>query len=337
MNPHYLGISRRGVLTRSEVYGGLDGNPLAVVGGVLSAASEVYPNCLRLDAAGAVAEAAVPASPGRLLVTPDTRWLVYFGGRQAVFDSTGYRLLILDPLLADAENGGALTAAKKRGRVCVGYMSMGEAEDFRWYYDDIKDEPWVLSTNPAWPDSHLVDVREEAWGDLLVEEVAPRIFADGYDGLFLDNGDIGEILRDDFEYDGAVAAARALVGRIRAAFPDRTVIVNNGTETCQALGGTIDGMLFEGVRSTWNSDDPDGFVRRSAGEREWIMQRFGLLAAAGVPILGLDYCDLSDADELTWVYGGVAADGAAAFVSARALDWLPASYEQGRLGVGTYD
>ncbi|MDR2391350.1 MAG: endo alpha-1,4 polygalactosaminidase, partial [Planctomycetota bacterium] len=158
--------------------------------------------------------------PGRKRITKETRWLCYYGSDRRVLDVPDMDLLILE-----AEALGDLAPEDKKGRFCVAYMSIGEVEMNRWYWEMVKDKPWVLEPNPDWPDSRRVDSRSGEWREMLVGMIAPLLLEAGYDGFLLDNVDNAEILleQDAKRFKGADDATVALIEELRKAFPDAVI------------------------------------------------------------------------------------------------------------------
>src|SRR5260370_35880977 len=93
---------------------------------------------------------------------------------------------------------------------------------------------------------------------LIVEFVAPRLVAQGVDGFFLDNLEIVEhgTATSNGPCDATCAQGGLdLVGKLRAAFPDRLIVMQNATSDFTRLGQTggvafpslLDGISHEEV------------------------------------------------------------------------------------------
>lgn len=259
-------------------------------------------------------------------ITNDTPWLCYYGEDRRVLDVPGVELLILE-----TEAIGDLSPEDKKGRICVGYMSVGEAERNRWFYPDIKDEAWVLEANPDWPDSRLVDVRADAWRELIVQSVAAAIMEAGYDGFILDNVDTAESLlrRDAKLYAGADDATATLIRELRAAYPDAVIIANGGLSIVPGVADAVDAVMYEGTVSTWreNDDGTYSYGEITPQQKTWLRPRLRRVKAAGLPILALEYVDPDDAEENQRVREEVKKAGNSPFVSVRELDAFPGSAE----------
>lgn len=117
---------------------------------------------------------------------------------------TNYDLIIMDLFF----NESAFTSSeieqlktKQNGakRLVVSYISIGEAEDYRYYWDDSwnKKEPdWLDKENPDWEGNYKVWYWEQDWKDIIFGNDASyikKIINANFDGAYLD-------IIDAFEY-----------------------------------------------------------------------------------------------------------------------------------------
>lgn len=84
-------------------------------------------------------------------------------------------------------------------RLVIAYMSIGEAEDYRFYWRDfwnVSPPEWVDKENPHWPGNFKVRYWDPGWKDILYgrkESYLDLILERGFDGVYLD-------LIDAFEF-----------------------------------------------------------------------------------------------------------------------------------------
>ena len=119
--------------------------------------------------------------------------------------ATNYDLLIMDLFSADnvpfteSEVGRLKEKANGGRRLVVAYMSIGEAEDYRYYWKSEwkKDPPaWLDGENPAWEGNYKVSYWEGEWQEIIYgggDSYLDRILEAGFDGVYLD-------IIDAFEY-----------------------------------------------------------------------------------------------------------------------------------------
>jgi len=119
--------------------------------------------------------------------------------------ATNYDLLIMDLFFND---GTVFTSSelnqlktKKNGgsRLVIAYMSIGEAEDYRYYWssDWNKNKPaWIDRENPDWKGNFKVNYWNDDWQKIIFgndNSYLKKILDTGFDGVYLD-------IIDAFEY-----------------------------------------------------------------------------------------------------------------------------------------
>jgi len=73
-------------------------------------------------------------------------------------------------------------------RKVVSYLSIGEAEDYRWYWQPEwrpGHPEWIVEENPDWPGNYRVRYWDPEW-QAIVFAYLDRILAAGFDGVYLD-------------------------------------------------------------------------------------------------------------------------------------------------------
>lgn len=237
---------------------------------------------------------------------------VVLSRRAEADDVAGVPLVILDP---DPYELDEIAAFRERGVLTLGYVNVGEVEDYRAFAPRV-DEAWVLGENPRWPGHRFVDARQEGWRRLVVDEVAPRVVARQFDGLFLDMADVAAPGVFPETQEGMVALIRSL----REAYPTHLLVMNRGLFLLDEVGEEIDGLLVEGV---WTRHDPasGAYVQTPPARRDRLVaalldfrERFG--GAAFV----LDYADRADLRAVA--EAGAAEAGLPVFVSTLDLSGL---------------
>ena len=84
-------------------------------------------------------------------------------------------------------------------RLLICYMSIGEAEDYRYYWNndwDNNSPNWLEKENPNWRGNYKVRYWEEEWKDIIFgndNSYLKKIIDAGFDGVYLD-------IIDAFEY-----------------------------------------------------------------------------------------------------------------------------------------
>ncbi len=118
---------------------------------------------------------------------------------------TGYDILIIDlffndgSILSSDEIESLKIKANGGKRLVIAYMSIGEAEDYRYYWqEDWKNNPpsWLVEENPNWQGNYKVKYWIEDWQNIILgseESYLDKIVNANFDGVYLD-------IIDAFEY-----------------------------------------------------------------------------------------------------------------------------------------
>jgi cysteinyl-tRNA synthetase len=167
-------------------------------------------------------------------------------------------------------------------RLVLAYMSVGEAESYRWYWLQRSAE-WLGRENKKWRGNYAVRFWHPNW-QAIIFDYADRIVAAGFDGVYLDRVDI-------FEEMGHAEAMVDFVERIsqraKAQRDGFVVISQNGDALINdaRFRGAIDGFaredLLYGEAADGRRNDDD-----SIGES---IARLRRVTAEGKPVFVVEY------------------------------------------------
>lgn len=118
--------------------------------------------------------------------------------------ATNYDVVIMDLFLEDepftaAEVNQLRNKANGGKRLVICYMSIGEAEDYRYYWQNSWNNTrpsWIAAENPDWPGNYKVKYWDTEWQGLIYghsDSYLTKITNAGFDGVYLD-------IIDAFEY-----------------------------------------------------------------------------------------------------------------------------------------
>ena len=130
-----------------------------------------------------------------------------FASKQAFLDAvsqTDYDLIIMDLFQNDeawTPQEVEILKTKQNGakRLVICYISIGEAEDYRYYWDESweNDQPgWLEAENPDWEGNYKVRYWEPEWQRIIYgndDSYLKKILDAGFDGAYLD-------IIDGYEY-----------------------------------------------------------------------------------------------------------------------------------------
>lgn len=82
-----------------------------------------------------------------------------------------------------------IQSLKDEGKVVLAYLSIGEAEDYRFYWKDSWNEnppSFLGEENPDWAGNYKVKYWEKAWWKEVIRPYLKKIISAGFDGVYLD-------------------------------------------------------------------------------------------------------------------------------------------------------
>jgi cysteinyl-tRNA synthetase len=183
---------------------------------------------------------------------------------------TAYDLVIMD-YSADGDDASAFTAgqiadlkASPGGdKIVLAYMSIGEAEDYRFYWQEgwIPGNPaWLDVENPDWAGNYKVHYWDPAW-QTLIFSYTDRLLDAGFDGAYLDIIDAYEYYSDQDRTTAAqemVSFVAAIRAHARASDPDFYIFPQNAPELAKEISAylnSVDGIGQEDIYYGYDDDD----------------------------------------------------------------------------------
>jgi len=126
-----------------------------------------------------------------------------------------YDVIVID-YSRDGTDAGAYTpeeiqSIKDTGKIVLSYLSIGEAEDYRFYWKDWWRPGiprWLGPENPDWPGNYKVRYWHPGWWKVAIEPYLERIIAAGFDGVYMDIIDAYWYWHEEFNYPPTFTANR---------------------------------------------------------------------------------------------------------------------------------
>lgn len=188
-------------------------------------------------------------------------------------------------------------------RLVVSYLSVGEGETYRWYFqkdwlseDKSKRPSWLVAPNCAWPGAWSIKFWEDGWKDIVyrgAQSYLKRIIAAGFDGVYLDRVDIFEQFPGGkhgapADVEGAmVEFVRDLAKTARKLKPGFLVIPQNGEPLLndKRYRRAIDGLgkedLLHGAGGTAVPNKPE--------DVDWSYRHLRKLLGDYKPVFAVEY------------------------------------------------
>jgi cysteinyl-tRNA synthetase len=130
-----------------------------------------------------------------------------YGSKKAYSDAvanTNYDVILMDAFFDEQiwtgqEIAALKTKANGSKRLVISYMSIGEAEDYRYYWQPgFSSNPpeWLSGPNPDWPGNYKVKYWLDSWKSIIYgnnDAYLDKLLNSGFDGAYLD-------IIDGYEY-----------------------------------------------------------------------------------------------------------------------------------------
>jgi len=185
-------------------------------------------------------------------------------------------------------------------RLVIAYLSIGEAESYRSYWQEswtTARPDWLDPENPDWPGNYLVQFWRPEWQRLVygsADAYLDRIIEAGFDGVYLDGADTFERWRRRRPTAVAdmVDLVAGIAGYARAARKDFLIIAQNadGLLGQPRFLRAIDGFAREDL--LYGEKEPE--ARNSQRSIAESARRLRPLVAAGVPVFIVEYTSNPD-------------------------------------------
>lgn len=250
----------------------------------------------------------------------DERWVVVYSEKPPLEAFRDYKLVVLD-----STHHPPIRPIIEQRKTVIGYISLGEVENYRDHYKEVEAEGILLDRNPNWPESRYVDVRDPRWTRRVVEQLVPRLLHKGFHGIFLDTLDNPPDLerRNPQRYKGMTEAAANLVKSIRRHYPRIYIMMNRAYEILPAVDGQIDAVLGESIltdidfeKKTYRLADPKLYRQQV----EWLQA--AKRRQPRLKVYTLDYWRPEDATGIIHIYNEQRKNGFIPYVSIKELNQI---------------
>jgi len=244
-----------------------------------------------------------------------------------------YDLVIMD-YSSDGTQEGAFSrdeilALRDSGKIVLSYISIGEAEDYRYYWQEnwtVGDPEFIDSENPDWEGNYKVNYWEKGWQDIIFSgnnSYVDRIIDAGFQGAYLDIVDAYEFFQDGGGGGGRETAASdmvdfvlAIVNHSRQKDPDFLIVPQNG-EGLVINESYLEAVSGQGKEDLFFDDDEEQDVQ----ETDYSLQLLRNVSRSGKFILVTDYPGKEN--NIRSFHSKAFDEGFLAFTGNRDLDRIP--------------
>ncbi|MFW9932196.1 MAG: endo alpha-1,4 polygalactosaminidase [Candidatus Thorarchaeota archaeon] len=277
-----------------------------------------------------------------------------------------YDLLVLEPTRSDRDSSDfdtagmvsmlhASSSANFDSKLVIAYVDIGQAEDWRWYWNDSwipptetnRGEPdFLLSVDPdGWEGNYPVAFWYEDWKDIMLYDEGSsiqQILDDGFDGIYMDwieaydHGPVIDVAEEEEvdAHEEMVSFIEEIRQYCRLQNPDFLLIAQNALaisdghpEYFDAIDGVAqEHIIFDGIADTSWGEPGSGDIRIPSADEEgysteWYTERLDAYLDEGKTVFVVDYA--TNEANIAESYSYANAHGYVGFVSQIALSQLP--------------
>jgi cysteinyl-tRNA synthetase len=230
--------------------------------------------------------------------------------------ASDYDLLVIEPTRSivgseDFDTAGLVARLHGRGKLVLAYVDIGEAEDYRSYWQADWETPsaggpgspdFLLTADPGgWSGDYPVAYWDQRWKSTVIydeDSLLDMALDDGFDGIYMDwiEAYSEENVAAAAEDQGLDPAAE-MVGFARGRHSGFLLVAQNAAELAQEQPeylALIDGLAqedlsFSGEADTEWGDPSSGDIPTPQEDQEHLIELFDLYQRAGLSIFCVDY------------------------------------------------
>ncbi len=226
---------------------------------------------------------------------------------RTIFDLTDFDMAEAVSQIKNSSN------SQGEDKVVIAYIDIGEAEDYRWYWEDdweIGDPEFIVVEDPdGWSGNYPVKYWDEVWKDIIIYDESSylnQLLEDGFDGIYLDwieafeDDDVIAKSEED-EVDPAeemIDFIEEIASYCREQDQDFLVIAQNALELgeydeyLEIIDGVAQEQIwFDGLADANNTAAEGDRPMPATGEfsTEYYLEKLETFEEAGLPIFTVDY------------------------------------------------
>jgi hypothetical protein len=191
-------------------------------------------------------------------------YMIYYGtvNEQIINSLKEYDMVVIEPQHFTKQ---AVNDLQSAGTIVIGYISVMEWPSWNkkrqaaLYPSDFYLHQQQRQYFPEW-DSYLMDLRQNHYRQVLLDEIANQISSKSMDGIFLDTvGDIEDHLEESDAANGMLYGYLELLKAVKSCYPRLSLIQNRGFYVVEWSAPYLDGFVWENwqgalIKNDWVQD-----------------------------------------------------------------------------------
>jgi len=243
---------------------------------------------------------------------------IYYSDKNSLELLSNFELIVLD-----SQDHPDMDVMLSKGVTVLGYLSLGEVEKRRNYFNLLKETGLLSGQNKNWPDSYFIDVRNNLWAHIIIDKLVPDILHQGFKGIFIDTLDSTEELEktNPRKYRGVKESAANIIKAIRLNYPDIKIMVNRGYNIFPLISNDIDMELAESVYTSYDFKTKKSHITDPTIYKDHLAILNNIKKInPKISIFTLDYWDIKDTDGISKIYQEERKNGFIPYVATIELD-----------------
>ena len=224
--------------------------------------------------------------------------LIYYGDKASNEYLNHFKVVVLDP--EHFNNVFNLKSVK------FGYLSIGEVQKNRSYFNFVKKLGILKGENPNWRGSFYVNLISGKWQEFVINYLIPSITSKGYNGIFLDTVD--SLLANNYKN-----LVIKFINSIKRRYPALKIFMNRGLGIVNKVN--VDAVLLESTITSYNFKKKKYYFFKNVAKFK---------IPENIEIYSVDYWCLNDYQSIKRIYKKALKFGYKPLVTDISLYKLPA-------------
>lgn len=218
-----------------------------------------------------------------------------------VVHKSSYQMVVIDTCDSDGNEFSSedIKYMKEDGKLLIAYISLGEAENYRWYWKkewNKRKPPFIGKENPDWPGNYPVNFWHPEWRT-ITEQILDKVITQGFDGIYIDKVDVYNDLGGTEELIKYIKNYIYYVSfYVKSRIKDFIVISQNAEELARDKDdkpdliylSCLDGIAREDLWFTGDADGNKG-PKTPASEVNEIVDNLNIWKANGKAVFVVEY------------------------------------------------
>ncbi len=214
---------------------------------------------------------------------------------------------LYDYIVVDPDN------IKEINKKFIAYLSVGEIEPYRRYFDKMKKE-WMIGKNTNW-NTQIADTTNKDYL-IFLNSLIDEYHKKGFSGIFLDTLDSYQsVIKDKEKQLLYEKSLRDFIKDIRKKYPNFYIIANRGFEFInEELKDSLDAVVAESFLTTYDFATKR-YKDQSEEGKNWLLNHLRRIKSYGINVIVIDYTLNRDKDKRRTIAKEILKYGFIPFVS----------------------